>query len=58
MLYKCIDCENVFDFSEVKTIYERSEFWGQTVYETRYECPYCGGSFDEYEESEETEIEC
>lgn len=60
MLYKCLDCGEVFEEEEAGTIREsRGEFWGEPCYESMMCCPYCHSMYleetYEYDEEEEEE---
>ena len=54
MMYKCADCDSVFDFPV--TLTEEFECYGRPSYETNACCPFCYGwaiedyDPDEYEE--------
>ena len=51
-IYKCLDCEGVFDEPIVATEYY--ECWGRPVYEEKECCPYCyGWAFEEYDPYED-----
>jgi DNA-directed RNA polymerase subunit RPC12/RpoP len=48
--YICLDCEKIFEESEIAEWEEPREFWGATVFETMKGCPYCHGDFVSYKE--------
>lgn len=58
-MYKCDDCGYIFD-EPVRVSEDRTPggaFEGGSFIETWEECPNCGGSFEEYDESEEYDEE-
>ena len=59
MMYRCCNCDEVFDEDEFETSHECvGEFWGSPAYQDYDVCPYCGSyDFEEYEEEEEDEEE-
>lgn len=40
MLY-CKNCKNVFEDSDIRYIWDKSEFWGATYIDNVATCPYC-----------------
>ena len=53
MMYKCIECDCVFEESEIAVWHEsRGEFWGSPCYERVTGCPNCHGSYKEAVECE------
>ena len=44
MMFKCGDCERLFDKPEIVRE-SRGEFWGMPAYEDVAICPYCGSEF-------------
>ena len=41
MMYYCRDCNNVIEDSDIRYIWEKSEFWGATHIDNVEICPYC-----------------
>lgn len=55
-MYICVDCRAVFDEYDVSRWTEHvGEFWGDSAYEDRSGCPYCGGDYVEAEMCEKCE---
>lgn len=40
-MYYCQDCKNVFEDSDIRYIWDKSEFWGATYIDNVATCPYC-----------------
>lgn len=59
-MYRCLNCEAVFEEPEVKEFTEMVEYWGAMVPMVTSEvyCPKCGDEeFEEIDEIEEDEEE-
>ena len=51
MLYKCAECEHIFEEGEEAVWYEdRGEYWGRPCRERMKGCPMCHGVYEEYDE--------
>lgn len=51
-MYKCYDCDNLFDYFDTVKDYI-GDYGDRRVYETIPICPYCNSmNFDEYHENE------
>ena len=48
MMFKCLDCGNLFEEGEEAVFYEdRGEYWGVPCTERMTGCPLCKGDYDE-----------
>ena len=53
-MYKCIECENLFEEGEQAVWQEdRGEFWGAPCNEQMTGCPVCRGVYEEASECKE-----
>lgn len=56
MKYRCLECGEVFEESELLEVMEsRGEFWGFPCAEHMYYSPCCIGDYEELNEEEEGE---
>lgn len=56
MKFRCLECGNIFDEDEIKSISDyRGEFWGMPCYENVEVSPCCSGDFEAVKEEDEDE---